>query len=402
MPNSRRSTSLFIESTQTKQTSPIISRIEDYEMPRNNSNVGWNPTIPSRPSAAAQARNAAASGTPAGAGNAWGPAGSSNSQHGLPPRPQWGQPPPQAGAQAPAAGSSLRRQVLITQTAPIGTPNSNFTPQTPNNGPSYASRAANIAASQQGYSYAGVAGAGQNNPTPHQGTVYAGPASNNPLPQPGPHGQQYMNPSVAPSPSMFTAAPSAAGSQAGSTFSTVTRSNRRPQPTYTPFCNLSNFKPNHYKVGDLYWVPYHEPNTDPSVQLGDDHLSQSMAGYVYSKKRMVVVLWTYADSMLCLPIYTFWGRGIASRPWWTQQEYVALVNHDDAAPQTQGRYDPVIAQSRSARKPIHPFSAIHITGGFKLACVVEHDYCGRLTEPGYTHLRDLWEQLCQDARNQTY
>ena len=231
------------------------------------------------------------------------------------------------------------------------------------------------------------------------GSSLTGPAPKAPISKYGPQGQQYMNPSVAPSASMVSIAPS---SVAGSSYGVTNRRRRRPMRTCTNVCELSNYLPEDYRLGEIYWAPYHEPNQDPGLQPTDAHLKQTMAGYVYTKRRMVVVLWTYTDDMFCVPMYTFRGNGLQNKPRTQIPEYVCVQNDDDLNYQKQGVHDPVVAIRKPGRKPFHPEAVIHITGGLKVSCSVDNSYCGRLSEESYIYLRDLWERSFDDTKNQQF
>lgn len=292
-------------------------------------------------------------------------------------------PPPTSNPwQTPYRPSGLRNSVIAGGTYQ--------SPVTRSQGP--------IASGGSGFQVRGASQAGAMNIS---GASLFGAAPPPPTgPRYGPSGQQYMNPSVALSASMISIVPSTV---AGSTYSVHgTRRPRRPRQTRNNVSDLSNYGPNDYRLGEIFWVPYHQPNSDPTVQATDTHLRQTMAGFVYSKKRMVVVLWTYAEDMYCLPIYSFHGNGLLNKPRSIIPEYVCLQNDDDVNFQKQGVNDPVVAVRKPSRQPFDPHSVVHITGGFKLSCAVENNHCGRLTEESYLHLRDLCERAFDDTKNQQY
>ena len=215
----------------------------------------------------------------------------------------------------------------------------------------------------------------------------------------GPRGQQYMNPSIPPSGSMISVVP---GSVTGSACTGGSQRRNLPRPFRNAVCELSNYAPEDYRLGEIYWVSFHQPNTDPNLQPGDVHLEKTMAGHVYTKKRMAIVLWTYAQDVFCLPVYTFKGQGVLSKPAWLVPEYVCLQNDDDSNFRNHGQYDPVVAYRKRTRLPFHPQATVHINGGFKLPCVADVSYCGRLTEESYLHLMDLWKRSFDNARLRQY
>ena len=117
---------------------------------------------------------------------------------------------------------------------------------------------------------------------------------------------------------------------------------------------------------------------------------------------MVVVMWTYAEDMFCVPIYSFNGNGLRNKPNSIIGEYVCLQNDDDFNYTKQGLYDPVVAIRKPGRKPFSPESVVHITGGHKVSCAVEIAYCGRLSEDSYIYLRDLCDRAIDDTKRQRY
>lgn len=208
--------------------------------------------------------------------------------------------------------------------------------------------------------------------------------------------QPYMSPSMAPAASTAPAA-----SQAGSRYSTRS-TGPRPQRFKNDVCELSNWAPAHYKLGDIIAVPFHEPNTNPNLKVGNANLTKTIDGHAFTKRRMVVVLWMYAEDMFCLPLYSFEGNGFMAKPTWYHAEYVSLGNEGDQNFKGQGLYDPIFATHKPTRDPFHPQSAVHLGGGFKVACRANNSYCGRLTEASYYALVQLWQDQCNKSKKQKY
>jgi hypothetical protein len=125
------------------------------------------------------------------------------------------------------------------------------------------------------------------------------------------------------------------------------------------------------------------PNTDPK----GPRLTITVEGPMYSKRRMAVVLWIHREDMFCVPLYSFEGKvlmkkkGLMKKPEFLRREYVSIKNAHDKAFVQQGPNDSVDADL--IYKDLHPTSAIHITGGFKVACAENTAIVGRLTERGH-------------------
>ena len=228
------------------------------------------------------------------------------------------------------------------------------------------------------------------------GSSTQGPPGNAPTGPRSMQQPQYLNPSMAP-----YASQAPAGNRAPSRYSTVSNG---PRPTRfaNGVCELSNWTPAQYKLGDIIALPFHEPNLNPSAKQHDVHLTKTVDGFAYTKRRMAVVLWMYGEDLFCVPLYSFEGKGFTSKPLWLHKEYVCVQNHDDKNFVPQGRYAPVVAIRRPNYDPFHPLSAIHITGGFKVACRANNSYCGRLSEVSHADLVKLWQDLCNDAKKQKF
>ncbi|KAK3112384.1 hypothetical protein LTR53_011402 [Teratosphaeriaceae sp. CCFEE 6253] len=152
--------------------------------------------------------------------------------------------------------------------------------------------------------------------------------------------------------------------------------------------------------GDIISLPFHTANSNPNVDPNDERLTETVEGYVYSKRRMLAVLWIYGDAMFCLPMFSFGSRGIQSKPERLRHEYVALRNVKDRRFVNQGVHAPVDATH--SNKPFTPETAIHITGGVKVGCNEDIAFCGRLTETGYMDLLELYKAQSEAAQGEMW
>ena len=68
---------------------------------------------------------------------------------------------------------------------------------------------------------------------------------------------------------------------------------------------VSNYKRRDFALGDIISIPFHSPNQNPNVDAENDvNFVHTVAGPVYSKRRMVVILQIYTENMFYLPLYT--------------------------------------------------------------------------------------------------
>ena len=148
-------------------------------------------------------------------------------------------------------------------------------------------------------------------------------------------------------------------SHAGSTIATR-------QPFHNKICRASNYTRQAFKKGDVIAIPYHTSNLNPHVDpVTDDQWRMTVWGPVYSKRRMVIVLWLYERDMFCLPLYTFNRTGILSRGRDVRHEYVSVKNVGQPFRHLAG---PPPIEIKAKKKDMDPYSTVHITGGLKVGC----------------------------------
>lgn len=163
----------------------------------------------------------------------------------------------------------------------------------------------------------------------------------------------------------------------------------------------SNYKRQDFALGDIISIPFHSPNQNPNVDVENDvNFVHTVAGPVYSKRRMVVILYIHTDNMFYLPLYTWNKRGISSRLRKVKGEYVGLKDTTDQNYKNEGDYPPIVATSR--KKAWHPATSIHLTGGGTVECTDDITFCGRVDKPSYMRLRKLFKERVEKAEGQPY
>lgn len=184
-------------------------------------------------------------------------------------------------------------------------------------------------------------------------------------------------------------------SRAGSTYSVAPR-----QPFYNQICRASNYTRRNFKKGDIIAIPFHTPNTNPNVDpVTDDQWTMTVWGPVYSKRRMVIVLWVYERDMFCLPLYTFGKTGLSNKGQNIKHEYVSVKNA--GMPHVnQGIYPRV--EVRAYKKPMDEDSTVHISGGLRVGCNEDITWAGRMTKESYMDLVALWQDLSENAQGEPW
>lgn len=151
-----------------------------------------------------------------------------------------------------------------------------------------------------------------------------------------------------------------------------------------------------FRKGDIIAIPFHTANTNPNVDpTRDDQWQMTVWGPVYSKRRMVVVLWVYQRDMFCLPMYTFEHTGLRQKHRNILHEYVAVKNA--GKPHVpQGQYPAI--EVVSYRKDMDPDSSIVLTGGVRVGCNEDITWSGRVTKKSYLELVALYQRVVDQAQ----
>lgn len=205
---------------------------------------------------------------------------------------------------------------------------------------------------------------------------------------------KYYNPSESPTESTMTKPwrDHVAASEASSTRSI------RP-PYLSEYCKTTNYTRRHFRLGEVITVPYHTSNANPHVDPDDDRLTLTVVGPAYSKKRMMVVLFTHIQDMYCLPLYSFSNCGLQGKPEHLKKEYVCMANDGDTGFVNQGIHPPVIIQ---AHHPVFENTTLHLTGGVRVGCNEWVHGAGRLTQKSYYALVGVWSELVNGAKTEPW
>ncbi|KAM0719616.1 hypothetical protein Q7P37_003746 [Cladosporium fusiforme] len=206
---------------------------------------------------------------------------------------------------------------------------------------------------------------------------------------------QIYNPSIGPTQStMTTPWRNSTASQTCSAHSTHTK------PPSTQICKISNLTRRDFRLGDLISAPFHIANTNPHVDPSDARLALTIEGPVYSKRRMLVVLFIFAQDLYCLPLYSFGDRGLRAKPDHLHGEYVCVANEGEEkgfVNQSPHRFVVV-----SARRRVAASTTLHLTGGVRVGCNEDITAAGRLTRDTYFDLVELWQRVVKDASREPW
>lgn len=170
----------------------------------------------------------------------------------------------------------------------------------------------------------------------------------------------------------------------------------------TPECIKAPYASHDFNKGDVISVPFHVNNMNPNATFDDRSLRETEEGPVYTKRRMLVVLFKYEEGMLCLPLYSFGGRGIVAkaRPVDYREHYVCLrdLKHLDFV--NGGKTPPVDFVHASPYDRLSRATTIHLSGAIRVHWEEYIGLVGRLTKEGYLRLLKRWKELQQKAENE--
>ncbi|SMY23879.1 unnamed protein product [Zymoseptoria tritici ST99CH_1A5] len=173
-----------------------------------------------------------------------------------------------------------------------------------------------------------------------------------------------------------------------------------PEWFISPDCVRSSYSRKYFRKGQMISLPFHVPNTNDKVKEGDPAITRTIEGPVYSKQRMAIVLFRYKTDMICLPLFSFSGRGILSRPPHLRDEYVEITNvgYGDSYI-IEGEHDVIEAKMD---RPLKDPGVVHISGGWRVSYQEKIGFIGELTEDSRRRLTKLYNALNDKAQEDRY
>jgi len=140
--------------------------------------------------------------------------------------------------------------------------------------------------------------------------------------------------------------------------------------------------------GDILSVPVHTSNlhrtTEHRYRIRPIHTPH---GPVYSLRRLVVVIWLFTDTMLCLPLYSFAVEGIMAVPQRLQKEYIALKDDRDQVQHSiEDQGIRRIQVGCYGTKQMHPKALVHLSGAVEVRYEEDVACVGRLSENSFEEL----------------
>ncbi|CZT18630.1 uncharacterized protein RCC_04474 [Ramularia collo-cygni] len=150
-----------------------------------------------------------------------------------------------------------------------------------------------------------------------------------------------------------------------------------------------------YSRGTLISLAYHVSNLRRGVKAGDEGVSDTPEGLVYSKRRMAVVVWRFLECMVCVPLYSWGGDGISNKSPDLHREYIEITNATEIADYAQqGVYEPIGAQMR---RPLDKVGAVCVAEIFSVRYEDRIEVIGQLTPESADQLMRVMELLMGES-----
>ena len=150
--------------------------------------------------------------------------------------------------------------------------------------------------------------------------------------------------------------------------------------------------------GQILHVPLHVPNMDEKLSWNDRELTWSTAGPVFSKCRFVVVFRIFHKQMECLPIYTHGGRGVESKRFEDQNEWISVK---DASLSRKDTSDSLFA-SLYHGQVVRENANIHVTGSVMVERAGDVQVRGMMEKSSFAKLHKRRAKLDKAAREETF
>lgn len=213
-----------------------------------------------------------------------------------------------------------------------------------------------------------------------------------------------MDPSNAPGGSQMSNKWRQSQSQAPTQLTISNENGRRPQWIKTRneegkgLCVKSPYSKNSFSKGMVITLPFHVPNTNDQVKATDTALAITEHGPVYSKRRMAIVLWRHARDMICVPLYSFNGVGIAKLPQGIKNEYIEITEFGKAKGYDTQGVNPVMEAKMNY--PFEKLSCVHASGSFRVSYQENVAYAGSLTEDSKQILVKVVDGLIEESKRE--
>lgn len=175
---------------------------------------------------------------------------------------------------------------------------------------------------------------------------------------------------------------------------------RRPKPVDPGSMGFSA-EVDGFGKGDILSVPWYSSILHPGT-IAKFEIDSMMThhGPLYPIRRLFVIIWLFAESALCLPLYSFGLQGVRCRPPQVRGDYVGLRDvRAEPGPEAHQGETPYVSVRCNGTKLMHPKAVVHMLGSAEINFKCDIDRVGRLPEESYFKLVNLHEEAGRYAQD---
>lgn len=157
-----------------------------------------------------------------------------------------------------------------------------------------------------------------------------------------------------------------------------------------------------FKLGQIIAVPHHVANLNPRNTANHPRLTITCEGPVFSKRRLLAVLFKHQNTLFCLALWSFEGRGLDCKPDKLKFEYVSVMNKGEKKFRNPGKFQPVEVETYDSNRPMKDSSCIQLTGGVHVDPSEHVSFVGRMDQASYARLLTLHERRNEIAKQKPW
>lgn len=129
----------------------------------------------------------------------------------------------------------------------------------------------------------------------------------------------------------------------------------------------------------------------------------TFAHAVYSKFRYAAVLYPFRNKVIMAPLYSFSGRGVASKSDEDQTEMMEIFHHDDSDDAPRGKTGNKVLKVKMIRgKNLEKGSCVWLAAAFSVDYHVDMDKVGELEPASKIDLLKTMEGIVAKSRREGY
>ena len=130
-----------------------------------------------------------------------------------------------------------------------------------------------------------------------------------------------------------------------------------------------------FDIGTIIVAPMHQQDSCSTTDRADPCLTVSNFGDIYSKCRKMVVVATFYNHYIAVPVFSHEGSGLQRKP--HKDEFVSIRDHRSSRPfEALSHHKPLVTEFlRPEADRYYPESVVHLTlpqsRNYKAKCIIE-------------------------------